>query len=97
MPFEQGAPMSFTASSIQNNAPDCSGVYGISNSSEWIFIGEAANIRVALLGHLREVGTPLSSRKPKGFSFEAASQPQRVSRKNQLVRELAPSCVSAQP
>jgi len=97
MPFEQGVPMSFTASSVQNNAPDCSGVYGISNSSEWIFIGESSNIRAALMGHLREAGTPLSSRKPKGFSFEATSPVQRVLRKNQLVRELAPSCVSAQP
>ena len=88
--------MSFTAPSVQNNAPDCSGVYGISNSSEWIFIGEASNIRVALMAHLREVGTPLSSRKPKGFTFEAASPFQRVSRKNQLVRELEPCCSNAE-
>jgi len=95
VPFEQGAPMSFTAISVQNNAPNCSGVYGLSNSSEWIFIGEANNIRVALMEHLREANSPVASRKPKGFSFEVSSANLRASRCNQLVRELTPSCLNS--
>jgi hypothetical protein len=91
MPFEQGAPMSFTAISVQNNAPDSSGVYGLSNSREWIFIGEANNIRNALLGHLREASGLPASRKPRGFSYELSPAVQRVSRRNQLARELTPS------
>jgi hypothetical protein len=91
MPFEQGAPMSFTAISIQNNAPACSGVYGLSNSSEWIFIGEAGNIRTALMDHLRELGAAPLARKPRGFSYEVSSAAQRVSRRNQLARELTPA------
>ncbi len=90
MPFEQGAPMSFTAISVQNNAPSSSGVYGLSNSQEWIFIGEAGNIRNALMEHLREVGAMPASRKPRGFSYELSPAVQRVSRRNALARELTP-------
>ena len=94
MPFEQGAPMSFTAVSVQNNAPNSSGVYGLSNSSEWIFIGEASNIRNALLEHLRDVNGMPASRKPRGFSYELSSPVQRVTRRNQLARELTPTAAS---
>jgi excinuclease UvrABC nuclease subunit len=91
MPFEQGAPMSFTAISIQNNAPSSSGVYGLSNSDEWIFVGEASNIRNALLEHLRETNGMPASHKPRGFSYELTSAAQRIARRNQLARELTPA------
>jgi hypothetical protein len=91
MPFEQGAPSSFTAVSIQNNAPDSSGVYGLSNSREWIFIGEASNIRAALLEHLREANSTGTARRPTGFSYESTPAAKRVARKNELVRELTPA------
>lgn len=91
MPFEQGAPSSFTAISIQNNAPDCSGVYGLSNSREWIFVGEANNIRAALMDYLRQVNASDTDRRPTGFSYEMAPPNKRVARKNALVRELTPS------
>jgi len=91
MPFEQGAPMAFTAISVQNNAPNLSGVYGLSNSEEWIFVGEANNIRNALLEHLREVNGMPAARKPRGFSYELSPAVQRVERRNQLARELTPA------
>jgi hypothetical protein len=90
MPFEQGAPSSFTAISIQNNAPDTSGVYGLSNSREWIFIGEAANIRAALMEHLRDVNATGTARRPTGFSYETSAVGKRIARKNELTRELTP-------
>jgi hypothetical protein len=90
MPFEQGAPSSFTAISIQNNAPDSSGVYGLSNSREWIFVGEANNIRVALMDQLREINSSGTARRPTGFSYEIAAPGKRIARKNELVRELTP-------
>jgi hypothetical protein len=93
MPFEQGAPMTFNAVSVQKNAPDSSGVYGLSNANEWIFVGETTNIKQALLQHLREVGTPLASRKPKGFAFEVTPAVLRAGRCSELIRELSPSCV----
>jgi hypothetical protein len=91
MPFEQGAPLSFTHISVQNNAPSSSGVYGLSNAEEWIFIGEAGNIRSALLEHLREVNAMPAGRKPRGFSFELTPAMQRVARRDQLARELTPA------
>ena len=91
VPFEQGAPSSFTAISIQNNAPASSGVYGLSNSREWIFIGEASNIRTALLDHLRQANSAETARKPTGFSYEMSPAAQRTARKNQLTRELTPA------
>jgi hypothetical protein len=91
MPFEQGAPSSFTAISIQNNAPDSSGVYGLSNSREWIFIGEAGNIRAALMEHLRESNATGAARRPTGFSYETTPATKRVARKNELVREFTPT------
>jgi hypothetical protein len=95
MPFEQGAAASFTAISIQNNAPDSSGVYGLSNSREWIFIGEANNIRAALMDFLREVNSSGAARRPTGFSYEMSSPGKRVARKNELARELTPAEVSS--
>jgi len=91
MPFEQGAPSSFTAISIQNNAPDTSGVYGLSNSREWILVGEANNIRAALMEHLRAANSSGAARRPTGFSYEIAAPGKRLARKNELVRELTPA------
>jgi hypothetical protein len=89
--------MSFTASSIQKNAPETSGVYGISNSREWLFIGESANIQAALMEHLRERGTPLSEKRPTGFQFEVASPSDRMRRQNTLVREFHPVIKASTP
>lgn len=49
MPFEQFTPRSFTPVSVRANAPTASGIYGISNAREWIFIGETDNIQASLL------------------------------------------------
>jgi excinuclease UvrABC nuclease subunit len=95
MPFEQGAPSSFTAVSIQNNAPDSSGVYGLSNSREWILVGEANNIRAALMDHLREAKSVDLARRPTGFSYEIAHPNKRATRKNELARELTPAAAGS--
>ncbi len=92
MAFAESASRSFTFASVQKNAPDVSGVYGLSNGREWVFIGEASNIRARLLEHLKEVGTPLDRRKPTGFTFEMCSSADRSSRQSALIRELAPCC-----
>ena len=49
MAFAEGAARLFTATSILKNAPASSGVYALSNAREWIFIGEASDIRARLL------------------------------------------------
>lgn len=90
MPFAQFATRSFTIISVQNNAPAASGVYGLSNAREWLFIGEGNNIRARLLEHLREIGTALNMQNPTGFTFELCSPEERIARQDKLVRELEP-------
>jgi predicted GIY-YIG superfamily endonuclease len=92
MSFTECAARSFTFVSVQKNAPESPGVYGLSNGREWIFIGEAANIRERLLEHLEEAGTALTNRKPTGFTFEKCSNNDRLSRQDALVRQFEPFC-----
>jgi hypothetical protein len=55
MPFDKFTPLPFTARSVETNAPVASGVYGISNSREWIYIGETDDIQGALFHHLQDL------------------------------------------
>ena len=57
MPFEQVVPYPLTTGAIRTYAPATSGVYGISNAQEWIYIGETDNIQGALLTHLQQSDT----------------------------------------
>ena len=92
MALGECAARSFTAISIQKNAPDCSGVYALSNSREWVFIGEATDIRARLMEHLAETSTSLTARKPTGFTFEICSPANRLSRCAALVHQFTPYC-----
>lgn len=92
MPFEQLFPRSFTVPSIREHAPALSGVYGISNAGEWIYIGEADDIQAALLLHLQESNTALLKRHPTGFVFEVCGRTKRRDRQDRLVREYEPAC-----
>jgi hypothetical protein len=92
MSFAQCAPRSFTVASVQKNAPECSGVYGLSNDRDWIFIGEAHDLRARLLEHLSEIDTPLAYKRPVGFAYEECSPLDRVERQSALVRQFAPVC-----
>jgi hypothetical protein len=70
MPFEQFTPRSFTPVSVRANAPTASGIYGISNAREWIFIGETDNIQASLLRDLQQGDSAPLKRFPTGFVFE---------------------------
>ena len=94
MPFEKLIPRPFTTAGVQMYAPPSSGVYGISNAREWIYIGETDDIQGALLEHLRDVYTPLMKRVPTGFVFEVCGLTRRPDRQNRLVFEYSP-CVNA--
>jgi len=67
MPFADCTAKSFTVPSVRKNAPELSGVYGLSNAREWLFVGQGNNIRAQLLEHLNEVDTTLMASKPQGF------------------------------
>jgi len=92
MPFDKFFPRSFTVSSIVEYAPTLSGIYGISNAREWIYIGETDNIRAALLDHLQVPGTSLSNKRPTGFVFEVCDHAARPRRQDRLVFEYEPTC-----
>ncbi len=92
MPFMNSAARSFSAVSIYENAPDASGVYGLSNEREWLFVGEANDIQTQLLGHLKEINTVLIKQQPTGFMFEVCSVGDRFARQDSLVQELEPRC-----
>jgi hypothetical protein len=92
MPFEQFTPRSFTSEAVQSYAPVASGVYGISNAREWIYIGETDNIQDTLLAHLQQIGTSLMKRQPTGFVFEVCAGVRRQGRQGRLVLEYKPTC-----
>ena len=92
MPFEGYGGFSFSPVSVQKNAPPLPGVYGLSNASQWIYVGASGNIQAALMGHLRENNTLLKSLSPKGFTFELCEVGQHSARQTRLVDEYAPAC-----
>ena len=97
MPFLQFVPRPFDTGAIQTFAPHMSGVYGISNADEWIYIGETDDIRSSLLDHLHEANTALIKRHPTGFVFEVCDRNQRTARQNRLVSEYGPKCNGQAP
>jgi hypothetical protein len=92
MPFDQPCPRSFTSGAIREYAPPLSGVYGLSNAVEWVYIGEAEDIQEALLQLLAERRTAVFNRVPTGFVFEICSRARRRERQDRLVFEYEPTC-----
>ena len=92
MPFDQVTPRTFNALGVRQHAPALSGVYGISNASEWIYVGETDNLQQALLSHAQEAGTSIHNRRPTGFVFEICDRARRIERHDRLVREYGPVC-----
>jgi hypothetical protein len=91
MPFANFPARVFTTASVHRDAPAGSGVYGLSNAREWIYIGETDNIKARLLEHLQEKNTFLTGRLPTGFTFELCPPYDRVARQNRLILELGPA------
>ena len=92
MPFSQLIPQALTPVMVYAQAPTSSGVYGISNAREWIYIGETDNIRGALLAHLQDAAAAVMLRQPTGFVFEVCEQSRRPARQDRLVLEYEPTC-----
>jgi hypothetical protein len=97
MPFEHLTPRPFGPVAIQAYAPVASGVYGISNAREWIYIGETDDIQGALLTHFSEGDSPLMQSRPAGFVFEVCDRGRRPARQDRLVREYGPTCNRRSP
>jgi hypothetical protein len=91
MPFDQLTPRPLTQGGVRTYAPVVSGVYGISNAREWIYIGAADNIQRALVAHLVDFGSSLMRRAPTGFVFEVCEAALRPARQGRLVLEYEPT------
>jgi len=92
MPFDRCFPRSFTEVSVRAHAPSSSGLYGVTNAREWIFIGQSDNIQAALLNHLRDIGSDVMTQKPTGFVCETCDPNGCRQRVNRLVQEYEPVC-----
>ncbi len=93
MPFDQITPRSFTSFSVRANAPAASGIYGVSNAREWIYIGETDNIQASLLQDMQR-NSAVEKRAPTGFVFELCDRAGRLARQGRLIREYGPVCNS---
>jgi hypothetical protein len=67
-------------------APAEAGVFGISNSREWLYIGESTNIREALLAELGK-----TEERGTGFVFEVCVPTTRFARQDRLITEYQPA------
>lgn len=95
MPFNATAQNAFTETGILASAPRGSGVYGIFNANEWIYVGEAGDMEARLLDHVRgnsDQSARISRRNPTGFLCEPCAALTRVLREQALIRELNPTC-----
>lgn len=92
MPFEQFTVRSLTPVSVRTNAPSASGVYGICNANEWVYIGETENIQTSLLAELQERDSAILRRRPTGFVFELCPPAERAARQLQLIGHYRPVC-----
>jgi len=91
IPFDQLIPRPFSSTGVDRYAPTASGIYGISNAREWIYIGSTDNIRSALTAHLQDRGI-LMACKPTGFVFEICEPSRGALRQDRLVSEYDPRC-----
>lgn len=88
MPWRtKGDYYSFKEDAIKQHAPTVSGVYGLFNFRHQILIDSAANIRVALLHHLRNTNFRFSRFEPTGFTFEPCAPETREMRVQELIWE----------
>jgi excinuclease UvrABC nuclease subunit len=95
MPFSSSAWFPFTENGIATYAPRGSGVYGIFNSTQWIYVGESKDMEARLYAHLRgesDQSPCILRRQPTGYVFETCDSATRSVRESALIRELAPSC-----
>lgn len=92
MPFPSENSFAFTAVSVRAHAPATSGIYGIFNGSQWIYVGMGEDIRDALLTHLSDTEVCIRRFNPTGFSFELDSAETSKTRREDLIRELGTQC-----
>ncbi len=87
---------SFTEGAIKVAAPHASGVYMIFNRKQYIFVGEAGDIRTRLLAHFQRDEEGIHSHDPAYFNYELCPEDRRAKRRAELIRLLRPRCQCGQ-
>jgi excinuclease UvrABC nuclease subunit len=77
---------------ILQRAPKASGVYAIFNKENWLYVGEASDLRGRLIAHFDGENACIRKNAPFGFQFEVVPPRKRAARKKQLIGELKPIC-----
>jgi excinuclease UvrABC nuclease subunit len=94
MPFDKtSTAFTFTEQGIAKYAPRHSGVYGIYNSSKWIYVGESKDMEARLYEHLRgesNQSARILKHNPTGYAFESCDANTRTARETALIAELDP-------
>jgi len=78
--------------SVLRNAPEASGIYGLCNGDQWVYIGHTASLRKALLEYLRGQMPYVLQWQPRHFMFEVLPYKERISRQKALVAHYQPTC-----
>lgn len=83
---------SLTRTSVIQNAPEESGVYGLALPGRWVYISHSFNIRRALLNYLSGRKPYVLQWQPRLFTFEVLPYKARVVRQKDLVAQYHPVC-----
>ena len=97
MAFEGLPAYIFTAQGIREGALEQSGVYAIFTPRQWVFIGDADNVRQALFDLLNIPHECIHSQQPLSFSWEGVSRSDCESRREALIANLQPRCNGKAP
>lgn len=91
MAFNAQVSRNFTKQDVEALRPNQTGVYGIFNSSKWIYVGKG-DIRQRLLDHLNGDKPCILNAGPTHWVGEVLSDPVMSNREKELIAELNPSC-----
>jgi hypothetical protein len=92
MAFADSPAYVFSANAIHYGAPERSGVYALFTPAEWVYIGDADNVRRALFDLLNASPESIASHEPLSFVCEDVGALERPRRRDALVAELKPVC-----
>lgn len=90
--WDNEIPHALNRTGVMKHAPEASGVYGLRQGDQWVYIGQCPNIRRALLRYLAGHMPYVLQSQPNLFVFELCAPQERVGRQRQLTQCYHPSC-----
>ena len=87
-----GSSYAFGYRSVQDKAPNTSGVYAIFGARRCVYVGESDYIRQSLFKHLNDRDRRMARFGDLLFSFEPTAPTERLARQQALIAELRPAC-----